>query len=159
MPRWLQIQGDPSVRRFLFEQERVRNDCDERIDEVLGRVARLMDKRGVFHVHIAFSRCRLMLWHLSDPFRYQVHPKDEVLGDGLCAAYPETAYPRAALVPPRAISEVLEAFKRLRFQDPHLYLRSASLNLINGYVGLTFSCDGSHCLNYAEFLARAGETY
>ena len=35
----------------------------------------------------------------------------------------------------------------------NVYLRSSSLNLINGMVGLTFSCDGSLYINYEEFLS------
>jgi hypothetical protein len=32
------------------------------------------------------------------------------------------------------------------------YLRSGTLNIFNGIVGLTFSCDGTHYIPYAEFL-------
>jgi hypothetical protein len=31
-------------------------------------------------------------------------------------------------------------------------LRAGSLNLINGMVGLNFSCDGSHSLSARDFL-------
>jgi hypothetical protein len=41
----------------------------------------------------------------------------------------------------------------LRNADETVYLRSASLNIVNGMVGLTFSCDGSHYLHYTDFLA------
>ena len=30
----------------------------------------------------------------------------------------------------------------------------ASINIFNGMVSLTFSCDGSHYVSYAEFLAK-----
>jgi hypothetical protein len=33
------------------------------------------------------------------------------------------------------------------------------LNVVNGMVGLNFSCDGSYYLNYAEFLTQAGKLY
>ena len=42
--------------------------------------------------------------------------------------------------------------------DENVYLRAASLNVINGMVGLTFSCDGSHYIPAAEFL-RNGEAF
>lgn len=35
-----------------------------------------------------------------------------------------------------------------------IYLRSGSLNIVNGKVGLNFSCDGTHYLNYDEFLEK-----
>ena len=34
------------------------------------------------------------------------------------------------------------------------YLRTASINIFNGMVSLTFSCDGSHYMRYDEFLAK-----
>ncbi|HEY0663326.1 MAG TPA: hypothetical protein VGD18_01835, partial [Thiobacillaceae bacterium] len=34
------------------------------------------------------------------------------------------------------------------------YLRAGSLNIFNGMVGLTFSCDGSHYLPWDEFLSK-----
>ena len=33
-----------------------------------------------------------------------------------------------------------------------LMSEAASLNIMNGFVGLTFSCDGSHYLDYRDFL-------
>jgi|GEM_PF-6785155 len=32
--RWLQIKGDPSVRGFLFQQQRVESLCDAPIDRI-----------------------------------------------------------------------------------------------------------------------------
>lgn len=49
---------------------------------------------------------------------------------------------------------MLERFRALRQADENIYLRSASINVINGMVGLTFSCDGSHYMTVDEFLAR-----
>jgi hypothetical protein len=58
-----------------------------------------------------------------------------------------------------AFPVVLDEFRQLRRFDRNIYLRSGSLNVINGSVGLNFSCDGSHYLDYATFLARAAELY
>lgn len=38
--------------------------------------------------------------------------------------------------------------------DETIYLRSGTLNIFNGYVGLTFSCDGSHYMPWREFLDK-----
>jgi hypothetical protein len=43
----------------------------------------------------------------------------------------------------------------LRFADETIYLRAASLNIVNGMVGLNFSCDGSHYMHYEEFLEKS----
>ena len=42
----------------------------------------------------------------------------------------------------------------LRLGDPTVYLRAASVNLINGLVCLNFSCDGTHYMPAQEFLAK-----
>jgi len=47
----------------------------------------------------------------------------------------------------------------LRHKDDSIYLRSGSLNIINGMVGLVFSCDGSHYIEYQEFLRRQDDVY
>ena len=64
------------------------------------------------------------------------------------------AYPEKAITPAADIIKVLEQFKALRFADETLYLRSGSLNIMNGMVGLTFSCDGSHYMSVEEFLVH-----
>jgi hypothetical protein len=157
--RWLQIRGDPSVRQFVFEQERVPNEFDKRLDEVLARVEVLILGHGVFHAKMHFSTGQVTLWLLNDPLRYRVHVKEEILDSDIDLAYPLLSYTDEALVPTKEIPKVLAEFKRLRMQDNHIYLRSASLNVVNGLVGLNFSCDGSHYLNYAEFLTLAGKLY
>jgi hypothetical protein len=159
MRPWLQIRGDPSVRRFVFDQERVANEFDAHIEEVLGRVECLLKEHGVFHAKLHFSSGQVTLWLLHDPLRYRVHLKEEFLDSAICLAYPRAPYTDQAIVPPAVIPRVLAEFKRLRALDRNIYLRSASLNVINGLVGLNFSCDGSHYLGYGEFLDRAGELY
>ena len=157
--RWLQIRGDPSVRQFVFEQAHVANEVDRHIDEVLARIEVLLLGHGVFHAKVHFSTGQVTLWLLNDPLRYRVHVKEEFLDPDICLAYPRLPYTEEALVPTLEIPTVLAEFKRLRMQDNHIYLRSASLNVVNGLVGFNFSCDGSHYLNYAEFLTQAGKLY
>ncbi len=155
--RWLQIQGDPSVRRFLFEQERVDNDFDAELEAVLARVETLILDHGVFHAKIDFSSRLVTFWVRPDPLRYRVHVKEEFMSRAIFSLYPPAPYPREAIVPREAVHAVLKQFQRLRHQDRTVYLRSASLNVVSGYVSLSFSCDGSHYLDYAEFLKREPE--
>ena len=42
----------------------------------------------------------------------------------------------------------------LRIVDTTIYLRTASINIFNAMVSLTFSCDGSHYMRFDEFLAK-----
>ena len=157
--RWLQIRGDPSVRQFVFEQARVASEFDKRLDEVLARIEVLILGHGVFHAKVHFSTGQVTLWLVNDPLRYRVHVKEEFLDPDICLAYPRHPYTLEALVPSPEIPKVLAEFKRLRMLDRQIYLRSGSLNVVNGLVGLNFSCDGSHYLGYAEFLTRARELY
>lgn len=154
---WLQIRGDPSIRRFVFDQQRAKTVFDERLDEVLAQVGALLRDHGIFHAKIHFSSGQVTLWLLNDPLRYRVHLSEDFLDPETCLAYPRVPYSDQALVPASAIARVLGEFSHLRTMDENVYLRSGSLNLINGMVGLNFSCDGSHYLHYADFLAHAIE--
>ena len=150
---WRQYRGDPAIRGGLFEQCRVRSAMDDQFNETFAQIEKLMCQHGVFHAKLHFSSSRATLWLYTDPYRYRVLSVDELLTSTPCNDCPLTHYPDEAVVQPNQIREVLEMFRILRFSDEQLYLRSGSLNVINGMVGLNFSCDGSHYLPALEFLA------
>ncbi len=79
---------------------------------------------------------------------------EEIIDPSICLAYPGQKYPQQAIVPSALVRPVFERFKLLRNADENIYLRSGSLNVINGMVGLTFSCDGSHYMPSEEFLSK-----
>ena len=94
------------------------------------------------------------MWFYDDPYQYQLLDLEEVLDDDLLLAYPERSYPERARVSPQQVKSVYALFKKLRYIDDTIYLRSGSINIINEMVGLTFSCDGSHYMTVDEFLGR-----
>jgi hypothetical protein len=149
--RWLQIKGDPSVRRFLFEQTREMSVFDQRIDELMNVVEDFLSMRGVFHAKIHFSSTQLTCWFYHDPYRYRVFIGDEIFAPGFLDQFAPAVYAEKPLIDPHEIRPILEEFKRLRTTDETVYLRNASINLINGIIGMTFSCDGSHYIPYEEF--------
>jgi len=151
---WTQYRGDPAVRGTVFLQQRVPSLLDEHIDEVLTLLNALMSDHGVFHAKIHFSSGRCSLWLLEDPYGYRIHNVDEIIDPDICLAYPLYPYSEKALIPADKILLILEQFRQLRFADETIYLRSSSINLMNGILGLTFSCDGSHYMPYEEFLER-----
>ncbi|MDD3528918.1 MAG: hypothetical protein PHS77_03480 [Gallionellaceae bacterium] len=153
--QWLQMKGDPAIRAGLFHQARSDSLMDQRIDAVLDLMHELITAHGVFHGKLHFSSSRATLWLVDDPYRYRIHGIDELSDPGLCLAYPPRPYPEQAVVPAGRVREVLDTFKALRFMDETLYLRAGSLNLFNGLVGLTFSCDGSHYMPWDEFLDKS----
>ncbi len=149
---WRQVKGDPAIRGTVFHQTRVESEMDRHLEEVLGLMEELVTEHGVFHAKLHFSSSRATIWHLDDPYRYRLLDIDQLTDPDICLAWPRRPYPADALVPPDQVRPVLEGFRRLRFMDEILYLRSGSLNLFNGLVGLTFSCDGSHYIPWDEFL-------
>lgn len=150
---WKQYRGDPAIRGGLFEQTRVRSAMDDQFNETFAQIENLMYQHGVFHAKLHFSSSRVTLWTYTDPCRYRVWSVDELLRSMPWHEYPVTVYPDEAIVESAHIRAVLEMFRILRFSDEQIYLRSGSLNFINGMVGLNFSCDGSHYIPAYEFLA------
>jgi len=152
--RWLQLKGDPAIRGTLFYQQRVESLMDARIDEVLDLVVELMAAHGVFHGKLHFSSSRATFWMLDDPYHFRVLDFEDLSDPGICLAYPHRAYPDDAEIPAERIKAVFNQFRELRFMDENIYLRSGSLNIMNGIVALNFSCDGSHYMRWDEFLDR-----
>lgn len=151
---WRQIKGDPSIRGTLFQQTRTYSSMDKHIDEVMDVIESLITEQGIFHAKLHFSSSRATLWPYNDPYRYRLHVLDEIVDPTVCLVYEKTPYPEDAVVPTERVHSVLKAFKLLREVDEVIYLRAASLNIMNGLVGLNFSCDGSHYMLYDEFLEK-----
>jgi len=151
---WRQVKGDPAIRGTVFYQSRVESEMDRQIASVIGVMHELMAEHGVFHGKLHFSSSRATVWLLDDPYRYRLLDIAALTDPDVCLAYPRHSYPGEAVVPVERIREVLEGFGQLRVMDETFYLRAGSLNIFNGLVGLTFSCDGSHYLSYDEFLNR-----
>jgi hypothetical protein len=150
--RWQQLKGDPAIRGSLFEQQRVESLMDRNIDDVLTVLEELLTVSGVFHCKIHFSSSRSTIWLIDDPFRYRILGYEALADPDVCLAYPHQPYPADADIPAADIRPILEGFRRLRYADEVIYLRSGSLNIFNGMVSLNFSCDGSHYLPHREFL-------
>ncbi len=152
--RWLQIRGDPSVRRFLFSQQRVESLFDQQIDRVHAVMLALLTRKGVFHVKVHYSSSQLTCWFCDDAYRYRVYVREEVLDDGFLDHFRDLSVEHLKpLLHAEDISPMLDEFRRLRLSDETVYLRNASVNLVNGMIGMTFSCDGAHYIDYKAFLA------
>ena len=156
---WRQLKGDPSIRGTVFQQIRIESEMDRHIDTVLGVLTELMRFHGVYHVMLHFSSARAVIWQIADPFRYRLLGIDDLIDPDTCLAYPRQPYPSDAQIPEDKVRAVLESFRPLRLIDETFYLRSATVNLFNGIVGVTFSCDGSHYVPYEEFLERGSDLW
>lgn len=151
---WRQIKGDPAIRGTVFHQTRVNSLMDNSIDTVLGVMEELMVDHGVFHAILHFSSSRAVIWLFDDPYRYRLLDIEALTDPDTCLIYPHQPYPENAVVPKDKIRPILDNLRDLRFMDEMFYLRSGTLNIFNGVVGLTFSCDGSHYLPWDEFLSK-----
>ena len=151
---WRQIKGDPSIRGTVFQQQRVDSPMDQNIDQALSILEDLMIERGLFQVVIHFSSSRATAWFLDDPYRYRLIDHEALADPDVCLLYPRQPWPADATMRPEAVKPVLRAMRELRLADQTIYLRSASINIFNGMISLTFSCDGSHYLSCDEFLDR-----
>ena len=151
---WRQIKGDPSIRRQVFQQCRVDSWMDRHLEQSLSIIEELMTDRGVFQASIHFSSSQATIWTIDDPYRYRILDQ-EIFGDpDICLLFPLKPYPMNAEIPRDEIKDILEIMRALRTSDPTFYLRNGSINIFNGMISLTFSCDGSHYIPHTEFLLK-----
>jgi hypothetical protein len=151
---WRQIRGDPAIRSMLFQQTRIESPMDRYIDDTHSILSELMSVRGVFHTKVHYGSSGATLWLYKDPYRYRVHVLHEILDPSVCLIFKTDLYPPEAALSADQIPSVFQRFRELRMGDETIYLRSASLNLTNDLVLLTFFCDGTYYMTTDEFLSR-----
>jgi hypothetical protein len=151
---WRQIKGDPAIRGTVFQQCRVDSLMDMNMEPAIAIMEDLITERGLFQAVIHFSSSRATVWFIDDPFRYRILDHEALSDPDICLLYPRTPYPEDALIPQDIVISILNGMRQLRTADETLYLRSASINIFNGMISLTFSCDGSHYMSWREFLDK-----
>jgi hypothetical protein len=151
---WRQIKGDPAIRGAVFQQCRVDSSMDQNLEKALSILEELLTHRGVFQCQIHFSSSQATIWTVNDPYRYRILDQEALSDPDICLAYPPQDYPGDALIPSEDIARILNNLRTLRMADENIYLRMSSINIFNGMVSLTFSCDGSHYMRYDEFLGK-----
>jgi hypothetical protein len=151
---WRQVKGDPAIRSGVFQQCRVESPMDANIDQALSILEELLTSRGVFQCQVHFSSSQATLWTIDDPYRYRILDAEALNDPDICLLYPPRAYPSDAAIPQNDIGRILETLRTLRLTDPTFYLRMATINIFNGMVSVTFSCDGTHYMSHVEFLMK-----
>lgn len=135
--------------------KRVDSLLDTHVDEISVVLNRLITEHGIFHCTLHYSSGQAMLWHQDDPYRYHLYSTEQLLNPDLYHKYQaRNDYAKRAVISEREVKQVLEHFRTLRLADNKIYLRSGSINVINGMIGLTFSCDGSQYVAVNDFLNR-----
>ena len=151
---WRQVKGDPAIRSTLFQQTRTESPMDRNMQNALSILEELLTERGIFQCQIHFSSSQATIWTIDDPLRYRILDQEALQDPDICLVYPSRPYPADAAIPRTDITRILDGMQALRMVDTTIYLRTASINIHNGMVSLTFSCDGSHYMRYDEFLAK-----
>ena len=151
---WRQVKGDPSIRGNVFQQCRVESRMDKKMTQALSILEELLTQRGVFQCQMHFSSSQATIWTVDDPFRYRILDHEALADPDICLVFPPRPYPNDATIPQSSIRRILHTLQALRLTDPTFYLRTASINIFNGMVSLTFSCDGSHYMPFDEFLLK-----
>jgi len=150
--KYLQLKGDPAIRENIFNGIRKSSEMDKKIDDVHAIVREMVCELGIFHLKLHYSSSRATCWSFDNPFEYAVHTIDEILTPDICLLYRGRPYPENAKISKDQVKIIFDKMKNLRYMDDNIYLRSGSINIINGIVALNFSCDGSHYLDAEEFL-------
>ncbi|HRH82304.1 MAG TPA: PDC sensor domain-containing protein [Thiobacillaceae bacterium] len=153
---WRQVRGDPAIRGSVFQQCRIDSTLDQNLEQALSILEELLTQRGVFQCVIHFSSSQATIWTIADPFRYRILDQEALSDPDICLVYPPRPYPADALIPMPDVARILEALRALRMADENIYLRMSSINIFNGMVSLTFSCDGTHYMRHDEFLEKGG---
>ncbi len=152
--QWRQIKGDPAIRGTVFQQCRIDSQMDSNMESAIAILEDLITERGLFQAVVHFSSSRATAWFLDDPYRYRILDAEVLSDPDICMLYPRRPYPDNAMIPQEIIPTILSNMRQLRTADETLYLRMASINIFNGMISLTFSCDGSHYMSWQEFLDK-----
>ena len=130
------------------------SDIDDNIDYLIYALSTLMQDHGIFQTQILFDSGICIISSLDDPLRYQIFSSQELMDPEMMLLYPKRDFDQRSTINPDVIPSVFAQFKVLRELDEDIYLRSGTLNCINGQIGLSFSCNGSHFMSAEDFLNR-----
>lgn len=144
----------PGQQKNVPIYQRVDSLFDRNINDVHKALEKLIVEHGVFHCTIHYASVQVMLWQVDDPYQYRLYSLEQILDPDMYLAYSRRPYSARAKIFAGQVKQVLERFRLLRQADEGIYLRSGSINIINGMVGLSFSCEGSQYMLSEVFLNR-----
>ncbi|RKZ92031.1 MAG: hypothetical protein DRR19_05430 [Candidatus Parabeggiatoa sp. nov. 1] len=136
------------------QPQRITTLLDNYLGDIQGILIKLISEHGIFHVTMHYSGAQVMLWQMDDPYQYRLYDVEQLLDPDMYLSYSHHRYPANAMISIRQVRPILERFRILRLVDESIYLRSGSLNIMNGMVGLSFSFDGSQYLPVPDFLDK-----
>jgi hypothetical protein len=137
-----------------FPLRRASSPIDRYLSDIQSIVSKLVGEHGVFHCTLHYSSAQAMLWQVDDPYQYYLYGVDQLLDPNMSLVYSRHPYSARAKMAFKYVKPVLERFNALRLGDDSFYLRSGSVNIMNGTVGLTFSYEGTQYMPFDIFLNK-----
>ncbi len=128
-------------------------DCvKSRLVNIKDILLKLISKYGVFHLMIHYLSNRVMLWQIDNPYQYELYSIEQILDPDMYLTYSKCDFPSQAKTSIEEVQLVLERFDILQLVNDKIYLRSASINIMNAMVSLSFSFSGSKYMPIVDFL-------
>lgn len=150
----------PALRRLLRQPAagqlgktaRIISAADDHIDYLNYLLITLMQEHGIVQFQLHYNSARCALWATDTPLHYELYSIEDLMKPDIFTRYAKQPYCKEASLDPDKIPFILAQLKTLREANSSNYLRSASLNLINGMVSLSFASDGTEYLQATDFL-------
>lgn len=115
---------------------------DQQLNAIQEVLYQLISEYGLFQYTWHYSTEQIALVKVDDPCRYRVYTIEQLLSADIFMDFSRHSYPVEAEISLQQVQQVLKRFNDLRLVDGDFYLRSNSLNIMNGIVELNFSYDG-----------------
>lgn len=130
------------------------NQMDKQLTQISHAIEKLILEHGIFHVTLNYNNNLAMVWEIHDPYQYHLLSTEQLLNEDVFHSYNRTTYPAKASVMANQVQDILRRLHALRMAEGDTYLCSASLNIINGMVGLSFTSDNSQYIPAHIFLSQ-----
>ncbi len=128
------------------------NCLKNRLVDIKDILLKLISKHGVFHLMIHYLSNKIMLWQINNPCQYELYSIEQIIDPDMYLTYPQCDFSNQAKVSIEEVQLVLERFHILQLVNDEVYLRSASINIMNAMISLSFSFSGSRYMSVTDFL-------
>lgn len=150
----------PALRRLLRQPSpgqmgkasRICSSADDHIDYLNYLLITLMQEHGIVQFNLHYNSARCALWSTDTPLHYELYSVEELMKPEIFNRYAKQPYCKEASLDPDKIPFILAQLKTLREANSTNYLRSASLNIINEMICLSFTSDGTEYIQATDFL-------
>lgn len=145
------VTANQPVMNEAFSQQLMH--FDDRLDELMAICHCLITSKGVFHINIHFSSSQLACWTYDNPYTFQIYNVEDIFAPHFMGLFAPLDSKLHTCIQREDIAPLLETLKNLRASRMGSELRSASIHMMNGYIGLTFACDDTRYIPFRELIS------